>query len=150
MKDPTQRIRQSALVMRLVGWGVIVVGPILVFAYPPGFFWGQIPLQLCILGPPHPPSPYDGVHPYLLMLFSLYVAWAILLIRGAKDPKAAASLFDFGILANVLHALLMVVQAFTTPNEHAHLWADIPLLFVMSAVLWYWHPNRQNFERVEA
>ncbi len=33
------------------------------------------------------------------MLLAVYIAWAILLIRGAKDPLAAASLFDWGILA---------------------------------------------------
>ena len=112
-------------------------------AYAPGFFWGELPPGFPLCGPPHPPSPYNGAHPYIFMIFSLYIAWAILLIRGAKDPKAAASLFDWGILANVLHASLMVYQAFTYPNEHAHLWADIPLLFAVSAVLWYWHPNRR-------
>ena len=76
------------------------------------------------------------------MLFSLYIAWAILLIRGAKDPLAAASLFDWGILANSLHAVLMIVQAFVYPNEHPHLWTDIPALFVLVGVCWYWHPRR--------
>jgi hypothetical protein len=76
------------------------------------------------------------------MIVALYFAWAILLIRGAKDPKAAASLFDYGILANVLHALLMIPQAFLYPNEHAHLWADVPFLLAVSVILWIYHPNR--------
>jgi hypothetical protein len=143
MKDLSQHLRTSSLVMKLVGWGVIVGGPIAVLSYAPGFFWGALPPGFPLCGPPHPPSPYAGAHPYLFMLFSLYVAWAILLIRGAKDPRAAASLFDWGILANLLHGLLMVFQAFTVPNEHAHLWADIPLLFAISVVMWYWHPNRE-------
>jgi hypothetical protein len=42
------------------------------------------------------------------MMGGLYLAWAILMIRGAKDPKAAASLFDWGILANLLYGLLMI------------------------------------------
>ncbi len=63
-------------------------------------------------------------------------------IRGAHDPKGAVSLFDWGILANILHGSLMVFQAFTYPNEHAHMWADIPMLFAISAVMWFWHPNR--------
>ena len=37
----------------------------------------------------------------------------------------------------------MVVQAFTYPNEHAHLWADIPMLFAIAAAMWVWHPNRK-------
>ena len=64
-----------------------------------------------------------------------------------KDPVGAASLFDWGILANLLHALLMVFQAFIYPNEHAHLWADIPLLCVIATAMWYWHPNRMNPDR---
>jgi hypothetical protein len=64
------------------------------------------------------------------------------MIRGAKDPKANAALFDYGILANLLHGLIMIPQAFIYPHEHAHLWADIPLLFAVCAVLWIWHPNR--------
>jgi hypothetical protein len=76
------------------------------------------------------------------MIIVLYLAWGILMVRGAKDPRANAALFDYGILANVLHALLMIPQAFIYPNEHAHLWADIPLLLAVSAILWVYHPNR--------
>ncbi len=143
MNELNQNLKASALVMKLVGWGLIIGGPIMLLAYAPGFFWGELPPDFPLLGPSHPPSPYHGSHPYLYMIFSLYVAWAILLIRGARDPRAAASLFDWGILANILHGGLMVFQAFTVPNEHAHMWADIPLLFAVSAIMWYWHPNRK-------
>lgn len=149
MNELNQHLQASSLLMRLTGWGIILGGPILTLAYSPGFFWGELPLGFPLLGPAHPPSPYAGAHPYLLMIYSLYIAWSILLIRGAKDPKAAASLFDWGILANILHAALMVIQAFTVPNEHAHLWADIPLLLGISALMWRWHPNRYTFDGVE-
>ena len=148
MKEPNQHLRASALVMRLVGWGGILGGPIVTLAYAPGFFWGQLPEGFPLLGPPHPPSHYDGAHPYLLMIYALYAAWCILLIRGAKDPVAAASLFDWGILANIFHSSLMVIQAFTAPNEHAHLWADIPFLYALAAVMWWWHPNRKSLAKV--
>jgi len=147
MKELDQHLRASALVMRLVGWGTILGGPIVTLSYAPGFFWGELPEGFPLCGPPHPPSPYPGAHPYLLMIFAIHAAWAILLIRGAKDPVAAASLFDWGILANIMHGALMVVQAFIYPNEHAHLWADIPLLFAVSAVMWWWHPARNGVVR---
>lgn len=143
MKELSQDMRASALVMKITGWGILVGLPLAMIIYAPGFFWGELPEGFPLLGPEHPPSHLDGIHPYLFMLFALYAAWAILLIRGAKDPRAAASLFDWGILANLLHGLLMIVQAFTVPNEHAHMWADIPLLFIIVAVMWYWHPNRK-------
>ena len=142
MNELDPHLRASALLMRLVGWGTIVALPIVALAYAPGFFWGQLPPGFPLCGPPHPPSPYAGAHPYLFMMYSLYVAWAILLVRGAKDPRAAASLFDWGILANLMHGSLMAIQAFAYPNEHAHMWGDVPLLFLISAVMWRWHPNR--------
>lgn len=142
MNNANNGLEQSALVMRLVGWSLIVGIALAAFVYSPGFLWGTLPAGFPQIGPAHPESPYDALHPYILMLAVVYLAWAILMIRGAKDPKANAALFDFGILANLLHGLVMIPQAFIYPNEHAHLWADIPLLFAVCAVLWIWHPNR--------
>ena len=134
-------LEKSALVMRIVGW-VLIPGLILGFVgYAPGFVWGVLPEGMAI-GPAHPHSPYDGLHPYVYMLVALYLAWAILLVRGARDPQANTALFDWGILANLLHGLVMIPQAFLYPNEHAHLWADVPLTFVLVALMWIWHPNR--------
>ncbi len=139
--EQATHLRKSALVMRIVGWSLIP-GLLLGFVgYTPGFAWGLLPESIAI-GPAHPPSPYDGLHPYVYMLVTMYAAWAILLIRGGRDPRANAALFDWGILANLLHALVMIPQAFIYPNEHAHLWADIPISLVLALVLWIWHPNR--------
>ena len=142
MKDPGKRLRHSALVMKIIGWSLSVGLIALLLVYPPGFLWGAHPEHFPRIGPAHPPSPYDGLHPYLFMLAALYVAYGILMIRGARDPKANAALFDFGILSSVLHALVMIPQAFYYPNEHAHMWADIPALVVTAVVLWIWHPRR--------
>jgi hypothetical protein len=136
------RIQQSAFVMKILGWGLIVGLGLGALLYPPGFLWGSHPAAFPNIGPAHPESPYDALHPYVFMIGVLYLAWAALMIRGAKDPRAAASLFDYGILANLLHGLIMIPQALIYPNEHAHLWADVPILFAVCVVLWYWHPNR--------
>ena len=141
MNDTNNKIKQSALVMRVIGWGIIIGFPLVLLLYPPGFMWGSHPAEFPALVP-HPESPFHGLHPYVFMIVVLYMAWGILMVRGAKDPKANAALFDWGILANALHALIMFAQAFAYPNEHAHLWADVPLLFAVSAVCWIWHPNR--------
>jgi hypothetical protein len=63
--------------------------------------WGAAPEGFPYIGPAHPPSPYDGLHPYLFMLGALYVAFGILLIRGANDPRRNVALFDFGILSSI-------------------------------------------------
>jgi len=144
MTDQDKHLRQAASVMRILGW-LLVVGLIpMVFIYPPGFMWGAVPEGFLTIGPPHPPSPYDGLHPYLYMLLALYVAYGILLIRGARDPRRNVALFDFGILSSVLHGLVMVPQSFFYPNEHAHMWSDVPFIFLMAAVLWFWHPERKR------
>jgi hypothetical protein len=143
MSDVNRQLDASARVMRVVGWLIILGLPVAIFGYTPGFMWGSHPADFPALVP-HPESHLDGLHPYLYMILSLYIGWAILLIRGARNPVAAASLFDWGIVANGLHALLMVPQAFIYPNEHAHLWADIPLQLAVCAVMWYWHPTRRD------
>ena len=87
MKELNQHLRASALVMRLMGWGIILGGPILVLAYAPGFFWGELPPGFPLLGPAHPPSPYAGAHPYMFMIFAMYIAWAILLFAVRRIPR---------------------------------------------------------------
>ena len=140
MSNGNKGLRQSALVMKVLGWAMIAL-PLALPLYPPGFLWGTHPPGFPAVIP-HPESPLQGLHPYLFMIGALYIAWAILMIRGAKNPRANAALFDYGILANLLHGGLMIPQAFFYPGEYAHLWADIPGLFAISAACWYWHPNR--------
>jgi hypothetical protein len=141
MKEQRQYLGSSALVMRLVGWTCLVLGGALLI-YPPGFIWGVLPEGVPHLGPAHAASPYDGLHPYLFMLLALYVGFGFCLVRGAGDPKRNVALFDFGIVGNLLHALVMIPQSFLYPNEHAHMWADIPAAFLIVWMLWRWHPDR--------
>jgi hypothetical protein len=142
MNDTANGLRQSALMMRITGWGLLIGLALAGAVYPPGFMWGSHPMVFPFIFWQHPESPYDGLHPYVFMIAALYIAWAILMIRGAKNPRANAALFDYGILANLLHGGLMIPQALFYPGEHAHLWADIPGLFALSAACWYWHPDR--------
>jgi hypothetical protein len=139
-------LQQSALMMRITGWLVIVGLALGIVVYPPGFIWGSHPAVFPFICWQHPLSPYDGLHPYLFMIAVLYFAWAVLMIRGATDPRANAALFDYGILANLLHVGLMAVQAFIYPNELAHLWADVPAGLAVSLACWFWRPNREALE----
>ena len=58
---------QSALMMRTVGWATLVVVPLGIVLYPPGFLWGTH-----VASPHHPP-----LSPYLFMIAAMYVAWAV-------------------------------------------------------------------------
>ena len=143
MKSLETQMKNSARFMQILGWALALSMVPAALLFPSGFLWGGLPVNFpgfCFS--PHGPSPLDGLHPYLIMMALVYLAWAILLVRGARDPKANAALFDFGILANLLHALSMIPMAFYYPNEKAHLVMDIPMLLVLCAALWHWHPNR--------
>jgi hypothetical protein len=146
MNSANEGLQRSALVMKILGWGLIAGLISGLFLYPPGFLWGSHPATFPNIGPPHPESPLHALHPYLFMILSIYVAYGILLIRGAKDPMANAALFDFGILSSLLHGSVMFVQAFIYPNEHAHLWADVPIAFAVAVSLWIYHPIRVRSE----
>jgi hypothetical protein len=130
MTEPS--LAGSATMMRALGWLTLLVLPLGFVLYPAGFLWGTD------AGSPHHPP----LSPYLFMLMAMYAAWAILMIRGARDPLAQRGIVDYGILANGLHGAVMLVQAFAYPHEIQHLWADVPLLFVLCGVLWVWHPAR--------
>lgn len=123
---------RSATMMRVVGWGTLLVLPAGLVVYPAGFLWGTDP------GSPHHPP----LSPYLFMLLAMYVAWAVLMIRGARDPLGHRVIVDYGILANLLHGLVMLGEAFVYPHELQHLWADVPAVLALAAVCWYWHPAR--------
>jgi hypothetical protein len=144
MTNYENHLRQSATLMRIMGWGLAVGLIALLFIYPPGFFWGAHPEGFPNIGPAHPPSPYQALHPYLYMIAALYVSYGVLLIRGANDPRRNVALFDFGILSSVAHGSIMIFQSIYYPNEHAHLWADVPLLFAMAISMWIWHPDRNG------
>ncbi len=125
-------LSQSATMMRIVGWVTLVILPAALVAFPAGFLWGT-----------HPQSPYHPpLSPYLFMLIAMYVAWAIMMIVGARDPLGYRRIVDYGILANLLHGLVMFVQSFVYVHEIQHLWGDVPALFVICGVLWFWHPAR--------
>jgi hypothetical protein len=144
VNTPDKHLKNASLVMKVIGWACLVGLPASAFIYPPGILWGSVPLEYCFpaIGPAHPPSPYNGLHPYFFMLVAMYVSYGFLMIRGARDPKRNVALFDYGIVSSIVHGGIMIPQAFFYPNEHAHLWADIPFAGLVIVVLWIFHPDR--------
>jgi hypothetical protein len=47
-------LQRSALVMKILGWGIIVGLGGGLFLYPPGFLWGSHPAGFPNIGPSHP------------------------------------------------------------------------------------------------
>jgi hypothetical protein len=139
-----KHLANSTRVMKWVGWFLLVGLPASALIYPPGILWGSVPLEYCFpaIGPAHPPSPYHGLHPYFFMLVAMYLSLGFLMVRGARDPKRNVALFDYGIVSSIVHGGIMIPQAFIYPNEHAHMWTDIPFCAIVIVILWIWHPDR--------
>ena len=145
MNDPQKHLQNASLVMKIVGWLCVVALPLSASLYAPGVLWGQVLAgheHFPIIGPAHPPSPFDGLHPYFYMLAVMYITYGLVMLRGASKPLRNVALFDYGILANVVHGGIMIPQAFYYPNEHAHLWFDIPFAFLVVFLLIKWHPKK--------
>lgn len=144
MQSMDQQLGNASRVMKVVGWLCLVGLPLAAVIYPPGILWGSVPIDYCFprIGPQHPPSPYHGLHPYFFMVAAMYVSYGFLMLRGARDPKKNVALFDYGIVSSVVHGGIMIPQAFIYPNEHAHMWTDIPFAFLVAVMCWVWHPDR--------
>ena len=144
MKNPEQHLKNASLVMTVAGWLCMAALPLAAVLYPPGILWGSVSPGVCFpdIGPAHPLSPYNGLHPYFFMVAAMYVSYGFLLVRGARNPLRNIALFDYGIASNLLHGGIMVPMAFYYPGEHAHMWADIPAAFALVVVLLIWHPGK--------
>lgn len=143
MQTVETNLAASTRVMQIIGWLCMLGLPLFAMAYAPGVLWGSVEPGVCF--PQlidHPPSPYNGLHPYFYMVAAMYVSYGFLMLRGARQPLRNVGLFDYGIAANVLHGAIMVPMAFYYPNEHAHLWFDIPFAFLVAGLLYQWHPDK--------
>jgi len=128
-----QNLQTTVFMMRIIGWGFFPFLTICLILYPHGWSWGI--------------ETGTQFHPYVWMMLSLYLAWCYLLVRESSQPARAGLLFDFGIIGNTLHGLVMIVQAIMMwEHEMPHLWADIPFLFIVVFILWRYHPKRVSAE----
>jgi len=88
-----------------------------------------------------PPQPE-----YEQMIMGIYVTLGVFLVRAAKDPMANASLIWFTIWSSIVHAGIMLAQAIVDKTDRANLIGDIPALFLVAFVLWYFMPRKAQTE----
>jgi hypothetical protein len=106
---------------------LFAAGPALGFLlFPAEFRWA----------PHHPP--------YERMIIAIYIGLGVCLWRAAADPARHVLLIDFTILSSLLHGGVMLLDSLLQKGEHAHLWGDIPLLFVAAALLWWLRPSESG------
>jgi hypothetical protein len=114
--------------------GLRVVGLIFIFAiypltelWPSGWAW------------------HSGRSEYLEMIVAVYATLGLFLILAARDPARHLSLISFAIWSSVVHGLVMGVQAVVDPMHIHHLHGDVPILFLLTAVLAYSAPEALRF-----
>jgi peptidoglycan/LPS O-acetylase OafA/YrhL len=69
------------------------------------------------------------------MIMGVYAVLGLFLILAAKNPAGNVSLIQFTLWSSVAHAAIMTVHALGNSDEHWHLVADIPALFIVAGVL---------------
>jgi len=104
---------------------LVLLLPFMFDLWPAGFRWA------------HP-----AAHPaYERMIIAIYVALGVCLVPAALDPERHVLLIDFTILSSLLHGAVMTYDSFAQPHEMTHLVGDVPLLWVLAAVLIWLHPR---------
>ena len=84
----------------------------------------------------------EGVSVYLQMIMGVYATLGIFLILAARDPLQNLSLIWFTVWSSVVHGAIMTVQAIYYPEHIAHLWGDVPALFIVAIILAVLTPRR--------
>lgn len=79
---------------------------------------------------------------YEQMILGIYATLGVFLIIAARNPLAHVSLMWFTIWSSIVHATIMLLQAFNQPTEYPHLWGDIPALYIVAIVLTILMPKK--------
>lgn len=97
------------------------------------FIWGDLLLW-------HPRNT-----PTEIMIAGIYSAMGVVMVLTAKKPSNQKSFIDFLILANLVHALIMII---TARNIYQIIFDVIPigLMGLIPLIVYPW--NRRNFLRV--
>ena len=83
---------------------------------------------------------------YLQMILGVYATLGVFLLMASRKPLAHLSLIWFTIWSSVVHAVVMAAQALANPEHIAHLWGDVPALFLIAILLALLTPKRAAAE----
>ncbi len=125
-KGDNAALRRFSVVMVLFGLVFIFVLPFAPEVLPDQFRWF------------HPMVNLADEH----MILAMYMALGICFLMGARDPARASIIIDYTIISSILHGAVMFYHAFALEGEMAHMWGDVPLLFVIAVGFMIYHPRR--------
>jgi hypothetical protein len=123
------RIKYLRVALQLVGVTFIFGIYTLTLVWPSGWSWHT----------GHTPQ-------YLQMILSVYATLGIFLLIASRKPQAHLSLIWFTVWSSVVHAAVMAAQAIGNSEHIAHLWGDVPALFLVAAVVAFLTPRGRAAE----
>ena len=85
-----------------------------------------------------------GQNVYLQMILGIYATLGVFLLIAAKNPMKHLSLIWFTVWSSIVHGLIMCAQAVYFPQHFAHLYGDVPALFIVAIVLAILTPRRNT------
>jgi len=122
---PDRRRTLLTIVLLATAAFLIFLLPFMFDLWPGGFRWA------------HPAQ-----HPaYERMIIAIYFALGVCLVPTALNPERHVILIDFTILSSLLHGTVMTYDSFAQEHEMTHLVGDVPVLFLLAAVLIWLHPR---------
>lgn len=84
---------------------------------------------------------HAGQSNYLQMMIAIYATLGVFLFLAARNPERYLSLISFTIWSSVVHAGTMAVQSMVNHEHWAHLYGDVPALFIAAALLGWLSPR---------
>ena len=79
-----------------------------------------------------------------LMLETVYFVWGVFLLLASRKPLAYISFLQFTLWANLVHGLLMVVQAFVLQGFMYKMFLDVAYCLILSIGIWYLLPKTEE------
>lgn len=131
--NPSTRLR--LLRIALVVFGLIFllgVYPLMMSWWPSGWRWQ-----------PNQPE-------YEQMILGVYATLGVFLLIASRNPLQHRSLIWFAAVSSLVHGGIMAVQAINMPEEHGHLFGDIPALILVAVVLAVLMPRGAQAEAAAA
>lgn len=83
----------------------------------------------------------EGQSLYLQMILGVYATLGVFLVIASRNPLQHRSLIWFAVWSSVVHAGIMAVQSMVYPEHKGHLLGDVPVLFLVAAVLAWLMPK---------
>ena len=82
-----------------------------------------------------------GQSNYLHMMIALYAALGLFVFVAASNPERHLGLISFTIWSSIVHGGTMAVQSIVHRDHWAHMYGDVPSLFIVAALLSWLSPR---------